>query len=316
VAVGALVRDRLGGDVVERLVDPLLGGVYAGRADGLSLEATMPALAREARTRSTLVGAARAAVASSRAHQGGPVFGTLRSGLSTLVDGIVAALDPVELRLRAPVRELLPTAAGWRVVSGPAPAPVTEEVDAVVLAVPALPASRLLGATESIGYASVALVTFVLPPTGLPELSGFLVPATEGFAVKAATFFSRKWAHHRRPDGTLLVRASLGRFGESEVLRGSDAELATLVRTELGELLGQRLPEPVQALVTRWGGALPQYPPGHVARVAALRAALPETLAVAGAAYDGVGIPACIGSGERAADRVADRLAGPAAGPG
>jgi oxygen-dependent protoporphyrinogen oxidase len=311
VAVGALVRERLGDEVVDRLVDPLLGGVYAGRADDLSLEATMPALARECRAQSTLVGAARAAVASSRAHQGGPVFGTLRSGLSTLVDAMAAALGPVELRLGAPVRELRPVPAGWRLVSGPVPAPVTDEVDAVVLAVPGRPAARLLGAGPELEYASVALVTLALPETAeLPELSGFLVPANEGYAVKAATFFTRKWAHHRRPDGTLLVRLSLGRYGDAEVLRRPDEELVALVRAELGELLGQRLPEPAEASVSRWGGALPQYPPGHPARVAALRAGLPETIAVAGAAYDGVGIPACIGSGERAADRVAERLLG------
>jgi len=301
VAVGELVRARLGDQVVDRLVDPLLGGVYAGRADRLSLEATVPALARECRVRSTLVGAARAAIASSAAHRGGPVFATIHTGLSCLVDGMAAALGPVELRLGAPVRELSRTATGWRVTSGPAPAPRADEVDAVVLAVPARPAGRLLGAiVPAVEYASVGLVTLILPPVELPDLSGFLVPATEGFAVKAVTFFSRKWGHYQQP----VVRASLGRHGEPEVLQRSDAELVGLVRAELATLLGRPLPAPVETLVSRWGGALPQYPPGHVARVAAMRSALPRGLAVAGAAYDGVGIPACIRSGTAAADRI------------
>lgn len=308
VPVGALVRARLGDQVVDRLVDPLLGGVYAGRADALSLEATMPALARECRVRHTLVDAARAAVGRSAAHRAGPVFATVRGGLSRLVDRMADALGPVELRLRAPVRELARVADGWRLVSGPVPEARADVVDAVVLAVPAGPAGRLLGdlarpldtPAPALDYASVGLVTLVLPPADLPALSGFLVPATEGFAVKAVTFFSRKWAHYPRP----VVRASLGRYGEPQVLQRDDADLVALVRSELAVLLGRPLPAPVAASVSRWGGALPQYPPGHLARVAALRARLPAGLAVAGAAYDGVGIPACLRSGTAAADRV------------
>jgi protoporphyrinogen/coproporphyrinogen III oxidase len=181
----------------------------------------------------------------------------------------------------------------------------------VVLAVPAAPAARLLSTVDeasatSVGelrYASVALVTLALPgSTELPELSGFLVPASEGYAVKAATFFTRKWPQLRGE--TVLVRASIGRFGEEETLQRADDELVTLAAAELPKLLGAPLPAPLAARVNRWGGGLPQYGVGHVDRVAAVRAALPPTLALAGAGYDGVGIAACVRSGEAAAEAV------------
>jgi len=162
----------------------------------------------------------------------------------------------------------------------------------------------VVGALE---YASVALVSLALPGADLPPLSGLLAPASEGTGVKAATFFTTKWEHLRRDDGVALVRASLGRHGEEHVIQRDDNALVATVRAELSRLLGVPLPEPVDAHVQRWGGALPQYPPGHVTRVAAARSALRgahPTLTLAGAAYDGVGIPACIRSGWTAADDI------------
>ncbi|HET8683230.1 MAG TPA: FAD-dependent oxidoreductase, partial [Micromonosporaceae bacterium] len=275
----------------------------------------------------------------------GPVFATVRGGLSRLVEAVARELrsgpDPVELRFGWPVRALVPAGspgpagssrrrpAGrprWRLVlSGPPTgSPADDEVDGVLLALPAPRAARLLRgidaaaavagleALEALEYASLALVTLALPATGLPDLSGFLVPATEGYAVKAATFFSRKWGHLRRPDGTVLVRASVGRHGEERLLHATDEQLVALARRELAALLGRPLPAPVATAVTRWGGALPQYPPGHVERVAGARQALREAgpLALAGAGYDGVGIPACVKSGEAAAGEVAAALLG------
>jgi len=310
IAVGRLVRRRLGDDVVDRLVDPLLGGVYAGRADALSLAATMPGVHAAAQIRSTLREAVADALAASPRPPGEPVFAAVRGGLSRLVDAVVAAAR-ARVRLRAPARELSRAGRAWRVMTGSAPAPEHIEADGVVLAVPATPAARLLRDLEAIGleYASVALVTLALPPgTGLPELSGFLVPATEGYAVKAATFVAVKWPHTRRPDAPVPVRVSLGRHGEEHVLQRPDDELVALAHRELASLLGTNLPDPVATAVHRWGGALPQYGVGHVARVARVRAALPATLGLAGAAYDGVGIAACVRSGEAAADAVCDAV--------
>ncbi|GIE93421.1 protoporphyrinogen/coproporphyrinogen oxidase [Paractinoplanes rishiriensis] len=316
VAVGALVRARYGDEVVDRLVDPLLGGVYAGRADRLSLQVAMPQLAAAARVEHTLGAAVRAAQARSRRVPGRPIFTAVEGGMSRLV-AAAAAAGGARISLGLPVRELSRTAHGWRLLLGPVPAPQTDDVDAVVLAVPAKPAARLLAgavpdaadAAATLDYASVALVGLALPPgTPLPELSGFLVPPSEGTVVKAATFFTRKWPHLTTAGGPVILRASLGRHGEEARLQFDDAALIALARRELGELIGAELPPPAAAWLQRWGGGLPQYAPGHADRVAAVRAQLPPGLAVAGAAFDGVGIPACIASGERAAEDVSKSL--------
>ncbi|GAB7053103.1 protoporphyrinogen oxidase [Catenuloplanes indicus] len=334
-AIGALIRRRFGDEVVDRLVDPLLGGVYAGRADELSLEMTVPALARAAHTERTLTAAVKAAkAASARARAartgsgngaagrpgGPPIFATVDGGLTRLVEAVADAAK-AEVRLGLPVRALEPTGdGGWVLTVGAANAGDAAErhrADAIVLAVPAKAAARLLtgvdasvsGVLGRLDYASIALINMALPAAALPNLSGLLIPPVEGLLIKAATFFGVKWPHLRRADGVVQVRASVGRHGEEHLLQRDDAELVTAAHAELSRLLGGALPAPVDTLVQRWGGALPQYAPGHRARITSaretLRAAHP-TIALAGAAYDGVGIPLCVRSGENAADDVAD----------
>lgn len=320
-AVGALVRRRFGDQVTDRLVDPLLGGVYAGRADDLSLRVTIPTLYEAATREDTLAGAVRAALAASRARSttpGGPVFGAIPDGGMSLLVAALAEASHARLLLGRPVRALARTAAGWRLTVGSTREPEAIDADAVILAVPARPASRLLAgpapaAAAEVGaldYAGVALVTLALPGDLLPASSGFLVPPTEGRTVKAATFIGRKWPHLADPTLSLL-RASVGRYRDTAALAATDDELIALVRAELSALLRTDLPAPVDALVTRWGGGLPQYRPGHLDRVARARAALaPDgTLALAGAAYDGVGIPACVTSGRAAGTQVSRALA-------
>jgi oxygen-dependent protoporphyrinogen oxidase len=229
--------------------------------------------------------------------------------MGRLVAAMVAA-GGARISLGLPVRELSRVAGRWRLVLGPVPAPQIDEVDAVVLAVPAKPAGRLWrGVALRLDYASVALAGLAFPPgTPLPELSGFLVPPSEGTLVKAATFVTRKWPHLARDGGPVIVRVSLGRHGEEERLQFDDAVLVDRARQELDDLIGERLPPPAATWLQRWGGGLPQYAPGHRDRVAAVRAQLPPGLALAGAAFDGVGIPACIASGERAAEDVSKSL--------
>ena len=313
VAVGALVRSRIGDEIVDRYVDPLLGGVYAGRADDLSVRATMPNLATLAETATTLTGAVRMARAATADRAGGPIFGTIAGGMSRLVEAVAAAAK-ADIRLGLPVRELAPTPTGWRLAIGATRDPVHLDADGVVLAVPARPAARLLEATSpdaaaevgALDYASVALVTLAFPAgTVLPDISGFLVPATEGYAIKAATYFTQKWPH--LAGGPVLVRASVGRYGEEHALQHDDPGLVALVREELSAFV--ELPAPVATSVTRWGGGLPQYRPGHLDRVERARAAVPPTLTLAGAAYDGVGIPACVRSGQAAAAALVATLA-------
>ncbi len=310
VTVGALIRERLGAAVVDRLVDPLLGGVYAGRAEDLSLQATIPGLHRMAQEHHTLAQAVRAAMQAAPRPAGAPVFATVHGGLSRFVDAVAAAAH-ARVERGQTVRGLARAGSHWQVRAAVGRRQFEVEADAVVLAVPAAPAARLLSAVDSgvgatvgsLPYASVALVTLALPSTTvLPELSGFLVPAGQGYTVKAATFFTTKWPH--LAGDVVILRASVGRHGDTGTLRRTDGALVDLVCDELPRLVGAALPAPVGRRVTRWGGALPQYGVGHVARTAEVRAALPPSLALAGAAYDGVGIAACVRSGEAAAEQV------------
>ena len=317
IAVGRYVRARMGRAVVDRIVEPLLGGVYAGRADELSLEATIPQLARYARHDRSLLAAARASrAADATGTPNGAVFGAPRGGVGRLPEA-VAGISGATIRTGTAVRELQRTASGWRLVVGSTRDPELVDADAVVVAVPAAPAARLLrphapaAATElaQIRYSSMAVVALAFPVTAFPRRpagSGFLVPPVEGRAVKAVTFSSSKWGWYAgRAPGLVVVRASVGRLGEEAVLQREDAELVDLVLGDLTDMLGVADP-PVDARVTRWGGGLPQYTVGHNTRVERVRAAVAAVpgLAVAGAAYDGVGVPACVASGQRAAAEV------------
>lgn len=310
-AVGQLVRRRLGSAVLDRMVDPLLGGVYAGSANGLSVRATAPGLADPGRSLLRTVATRRPATIAS-----GPVFGSVVGGTGALVDAVSVAVSGL-----GGVVETGCTATGlradgtrWTVLFGPAGREREESFDGVVIAVPASPAARLLeglvpaGKLPSTAYASVAIITVMYPPgTAVPAGNGFLVAASEGRSVKAITFVGNKWRHP--VDAPVVVRASAGRYGEQVELQRPDVELAGVAAAEIASLAGVS-GRPVTSRVTRWGGALPQYSPGHLDRVSALRAALPAGLAVGGAAYDGVGIPACVRSGTAAARAVLERLGG------
>ncbi|MDP9182365.1 MAG: protoporphyrinogen oxidase [Actinomycetota bacterium] len=299
VAVGPLVASRLGRAVRDLLVDPLLGGVYAGTADLLSLQATVPTLAAAVAEHGSLLRAARAARGTPA---DGPVFAGVEGGLGLLPPALARDLD---VRLRTAVRGLARTSTGWRLETGSAAHPEALDVEAVVLAVPAAPAAKLLGPhvptqeLAGVGYASVGIVTLVLDGPSPGWGSGYLVPAVEGRTTKAVTFTSRKWA---RTDAT-VVRASVGRYGEERDLQRPDEELVDLVLAELAAAVGP-LPPLVDSRVTRWGGGLPQYAVGHLDLVGRLRRALPPGIAVAGAAYDGVGVPAVARGGMEAAAQV------------
>jgi oxygen-dependent protoporphyrinogen oxidase len=327
-SVASRVGARQGREVVDRLVEPLLGGVYAGRCEDLSFAATLPALAGAAHGHRSLAEAADSLLPAPGPQGAGsperrpppPVFTTLTGGLGTLPPTLAAG-SGAHVHTGAMVRELARTATGWRLTVGSAHAPEWIEADAVIMAVPAIPAGRLLAdvsapaaaALGEIRYASTAVVTLAYPVAAFPAAvtgSGFLVPAVDSRAIKAVTFSTVKWPHLQRGDpGLHIVRCSVGRLGEDAVLQRDDAELASLAAKDLGEATGVR-GEPVDSRVTRWGGGLPQYSVGHLERVARIRAAIAALpgLAVCGAAYDGVGIPACIATARLAADQVLSYL--------
>jgi len=307
VSVGELVAARLGDELVDRLVEPLLGGVYAGHAHRISAAAAVPQLLAMARRGSLLEQAA--AIPPSTA----PVFASLPGGMGRL-PGLVVDGGGFEVRTSATVRALRRTSDGWALTVGPTTRSETVEADAVVLATPASPASRLLGdvlpdaAAElaAIEAASVAVVTLAFRardvPDALRDRSGFLVPPVEQPTIKASTFSFAKWAWVRDLDPDVVVlRTSLGRHGEEASLQADDDGLVRVSLADLAATAGLT-GRPLDTHVQRWGGGLPQYAVGHLARVVRVRAALAAQpgLAACGAAYDGVGIPAVIGSARQA----------------
>lgn len=310
VAVAAVVRRRLGTAVVDRLVEPLLGGVYAGRADHLSLRATMPQLATAT---GSLMHAARVAVPAPGTTPAAPVFATVVGGLGRFADAVGAA-GGAEIVVGRTVRELRRTASGFVVVHGATTDAVELAADAVVVAVPPAPAARLLADVApaasselaAIETASVVLVTLVWrrDDVVVPSGSGYLVPPSARRPVKGVTVASAKWAH--LDDGAhVAVRCSFGRYGDNADVQRDDEELVRLAIDEL-RLTGRVNAPPIATRVSRWGGGLPQYAVGHVDRVRRIRSAVAAVpgLAVCGAAYDGVGIPACIRTGQQAADQI------------
>jgi len=314
ISVGALVRGRLGNEIADRLVEPLLGGVYAGRADELSLRATVPALATRLGEGGSLVRAAQAVLEAGPSAATGPIFTSLAGGLGRLPTAL-AASGRFDVRTGVTVRSIRRTATGFLLDCGAVPEPESIEVDGVVIATPAAKAARLLGEIApaaagdlaGIDSASVAIVTFAFAGVALPAGSGLLVGAREGVSVKGVTITSQKWSLDSR--GLTVLRASLGRAGDAQVLQREDADLIRLARHDMAEMLGLRA-DPVDALVTRWGGGLPQYAVGHIDRIIRVRAAVAGVagLGVCGAAYDGVGIPACIASARAAAEQVLTSL--------
>ncbi|MGA5703786.1 protoporphyrinogen oxidase [Peterkaempfera bronchialis] len=327
VPLGAWVAARVGREVVDRLVEPLLGGVYAGHADRISLRAAVPQLLPVAQRGGSLVAGVqelqqRAAATTPAEPQ--PVFQGIAGGIGRLPLAVADAARAAgaELRTGTAVRSLRRTPEGWRLVVRDSAGEREVTADAVVLAVPAPVAARLLAAEApgaaaelaAVEYAGMALVTMAFHRSelpGTPPGSGFLVPPVDGRTIKASTFSSNKWGWLDRaaPD-RFLLRTSVGRHGETADVALPDAELVARSLADLREAIGLRA-TPYATEVTRWERGLPQYPVGHLDRVRRIReqAAGHGTLALCGAAYDGVGIPACVASARRAAEEVSAALA-------
>ncbi|MGI5446066.1 protoporphyrinogen oxidase [Streptomyces sp. CA-243310] len=319
VAVGEYVAARLGREVVDRLVEPLLGGVYAGDAYRISMRAAVPQLFEAARAHPLLGDGVREIQRRAAAQPGpaGPVFAGIAGGIGRLPIAVADACRAAGARISTdtPVREIIRTPEGWRVIAGSE----VIEADGVVLAVPAGAAARLLddlaptAAVElrDVEYASMALVTMAFRRSDLPAAiadggaSGFLVPPVDGRTIKASTFSSNKWAWAGADPDLFLLRTSVGRHGDEGDLTRDDADLVEISLGDLGAAVGLAA-RPVASTVTRWNAGLPQYPVGHLDRVARIRAAVGALpgLAVCGALYDGVGIPACVASAGKAADTV------------
>lgn len=301
-SVAELIGDRFGSQVVTRSVEPLLTGVYAGSAATIGVRAAFPTLAAALdRGARSLTEAVRAALPQP---QPGPIFGALDGGYAVLVDELArrAGLHWAQVGIERVTRDK----HGWDLVDDEG---VHWSADAVVLAVPAPRLARLVdhlaprsaAAARRIPVASTALVALALPGgTPLPDQSGVLVASGEQLHTKAITLTSRKWG---RRGNVELVRLSYGRFGDNLARSVGDDELLNQSLADLQQVFGIGV-DPVDYRVQRWIEAMPQYGPGHADLVAELRAGLPPTVAVAGGYLDGIGVPACVGSGTKAAARL------------
>jgi len=321
-SLGSLLRRRIGDEATEKLVAPLLGGLFAGDVDRLSVQATFPELAAWERDHGSLMRGARAASKAGRASASGPpppMFLRLRGGLRRLTGTLADALGPERVRVGTPVTGIQEDGDGFVVRSR------TEEIaaDAVVLSAPAFvtaelvealapPASKLL---RGIPYVTTAVVLLVYAEgTGerLPESSGFVAPRG-ALAVTAATLVSRKW-----PDptfaGRAIVRGFVGASGMEEVVDATDEELIGRVAEQLAEIYPLAA-QPEAADVVRWPRAMPQYEVGHLDRLVEIESGLPPGLFLVGQAYRGAGIPDCVRQANEVAESVRGYLANPATAP-
>jgi oxygen-dependent protoporphyrinogen oxidase len=316
-AIGPLVARKLGRGVVDRLADPLIGGIHAGAVDDMSAAAVFPPLLAAVHRRGGLMRALRAETPEPD-PDGPPLFWAIDGGMVALVEALSAGLERrgVRLELSSTVEGLERDGHAWTLSGSP-----EMRADAVVLALAAPAAARLLRPYDdeaaallaSIDYASVTVVTFRAPaecvPAGLFG-TGFLVPrrplpkGREPWAVTACTYLDRKWPHLAR-EGEVLLRASLGRIDDGRSEEWTDADCAARAWEELGALAGLT-GQPIEWKVVRHRQAFPQYRVHHLLRTAGVEAAVARLggLAVAGSAYRGVGIPACIASGRAAARAV------------
>ena len=323
--VGELVERHFGAQVVDRLADPLLSGVYGGDANKLSARAVLPRFVEMEEKYGSLSKAMLAAHNKMRAMAGKqpprPLFSSLKDGMQQMVDAILARLDRSALRLRTRVRAVYPQGERWRLAIDMGG---NETFDAVILATPANVAGALLEAVDrdladdllGVTYSSSVTVTLGYHMDQLKHLPpgfGFLVPRSEGRRMLACTFVHNKFPH-RAPADKGILRCFLGGARDEAVLNLTDDEIVDTVRKELREIVKLET-RPMFDRVYRWRGAMAQYESGHIARIARIEKRLKDILGleVAGNAYHGIGVPDCIREGMNAANAVVQTLNAPAA---
>ena len=298
-SVGALVRRRLGDEVAERLVDPMIGGINASSVDDLSVRAAVPQLAQAATSHASLVQGLKKLAATAAVDPNAPVFFAPTGGMERLVDALVRELGN-RLRLSAPIVDLADL-----------------DADRMILTVPASDVARLTAPVSttaaallaSIDYASVALVSLAFAGADVAHPmsgSGFLVPAVEGQTITACSWASSKWAHLGQGD-TVILRVSVGRYGDDRAMTLDDEALVAAVRADLEEMMGL-IAEPHAVRISRWERSLPQFRPGHLDLVADIERTLAHDapwLQATGAWARGLGVPACIQQGRQAARAIA-----------
>jgi oxygen-dependent protoporphyrinogen oxidase len=308
-----MVERHYGAEMVDRLADPLLSGVYGGEASELSVRA---ALARFAEMEAKYGSLGRAMLAARKNMAGSkrpapPLFTSLKDGMQQMVDALAARLDLNALQTSALVQSVAAHDDGWTVSCGER----SGHFDALIVAIPAQAASKLLQFADKdlarelgeIRYSSSVTVALGYDETvrrSLPPGFGFLVPRSEGRRLLAATFVHNKFPH-RAPENRALVRCFFGGARAEEILDSGEDRILEIVRDELRQIIGLNA-EPLFARVYKWKSAMAQYSIGHLERlqrIEALRQKLPG-LALAGNGYNGIGVPDCVRSGAEAAGKI------------
>ncbi len=318
-SLGSFVRRRFGSEALERVAQPLVGGIYAADPDKLSLNATMPRFQEMERDKRSVIWAMwsqqrqRARQRETGTGARWSLFVTLAGGMQELVDTIAQRLPEGTVRLNSPAADLdRNTDNAWRVTIGDNE---IIDADAVILAAPAFRSADLLARIASdavaemknISYASTATVSLAYRREDIPcapDSFGFVVPAIERRKIMACTFSSLKYPG-RAPEGHILLRAFVGGSLQPELFNDDDQTMEKNVRGELASLLNVTA-QPLFARVSRHPNSMPQYHVGHDGRVQRIETALQQfpTLALAGSAYHGVGISDCVRTGEEAAETV------------
>jgi oxygen-dependent protoporphyrinogen oxidase len=317
-SVAAFVERHYGSEMVERLADPLLSGIYGGEAANLSVRAVLPRFAEMERTHGSL---GRAMLAARRKISGPrtpapPLFTSLKNGMQHLAETVVSHLIPSALLTNTPAQALQRESGSWVVSAGLQ----SDQFDSVIVALPAPAAAQVLrmaspelsGELAAIQYSSSITVGLGYDRRvreTLPPGFGFLVPRSEGKRMLAATFVHNKFPHRAPEDRALLRCFFAGKNAESVWTLG-DEQIVQIVRDELQQILGPQITglraEPLFARVYKWKSAMAQYGVGHLDRldrIDHLRRQMPG-LALAGNAYRGIGVPDCIRSGSDAAKQV------------
>lgn len=313
-SVAAFVERHYGAEMVDRLADPLLSGVYGGEASKLSVRAVLPRFAEMERTHGSLgkaMLAARKKMAAAPRKAAPPLFTSLKNGMQYLPEAVVSRLTPSALVTNATVQAIQAEAGGWVISAGMQ----SDAFDGVVVALPAPAAAQVLRMANAELAAELAAIEYSSSITvgigydrevrrSLPPGFGFLVPRSEGKKMLAATFVHNKFPH-RAPEDRALLRCFLGGAKADNVWGMADDQIVRIVREELREILGLRA-EPLFARVYKWKSAMAQYGVGHLERlerIERLRLQM-SGLALAGNAYRGIGVPDCVRSGREAVKQV------------
>jgi len=311
--VASFVERHYGPEMVDRLADPLLSGVYGGEASQLSVRAVLPRFAEMEATHGSLgraMLAARKKMPPASKTSAKPLFTSLKNGMQQMVDAIVSLLPASVLRSNTPVQRIQRQSGGWVVSAGYA----SDEFDAVIVATPTQMAGELVGldsarlASELRGIQYTSSITVNLGydravRASLPPGFGFLVPRSEGKRMLAATFVHNKFPH-RAPEDRALLRCFIGGARNEQVLQAPDEDVVNVVREDLRQIIKLKA-DPLFSRVYRWNGAMAQYGVGHLERLQRIESLLQELpgLALAGNGYRGIGVPDCVRSGSDAANK-------------